>query len=97
MTDAPVLLIAIIVVVVVVLLKRYRDRPKKVSGLFFWKNKPDTFFGSGVNVESDLLRACHGDRKLVERLIAHELEGRNDISRTGAALLALAKLRDDQR
>ena len=87
MTDAPVVLIAIIVVVVIVLLKRYRDRGRRPGG------SP----GSGVDVESDLLRACHGDRKLAERLIDHELESRDDISRTGAALLALAKLRDDQR
>jgi hypothetical protein len=87
MTDAPVILIAIVVVVVIVLLKRYRDRGRR----------SDRSIGSGVDVESDLLHACHGDRKLAERLIAHELEGRADISRTGAALLALAKLRDDRR
>ncbi|MDH3417847.1 MAG: hypothetical protein OEQ25_01375 [Gammaproteobacteria bacterium] len=87
MTDAPVILIAIIVVAVIVLLKRYRDRGRH----------PGRAAGSGVDVETDLLRACHGDRKLAERLIAHELEGRDDFSRTGAALLALAKLRDDQR
>ena len=87
MTDTPVILIAIIVVIVVVLLKRYRDRGRR----------SERSFGSAVDVESDLLRACHGDRKLAERLIAHELEGRDDISRPGAALLALAKLRDDQR
>lgn len=87
MTDAPVVWIAIIVVVVIVLLKRYRDRSRR----------PRRSSGSAVGVQSDLLRACHGDRKLAERLIAHELERRNDISRTGAALLALAKLRDDRR
>ena len=87
MTDAPVILIAVFVVVVIVLLKRYRDRGRR----------SDRSIGSGVDVERDLLRACHGDRKLAERLIAHELEGRADISRTGAALLALAKLRDDRR
>lgn len=87
MTDAPILWIAIIVVIVIVLLKRYRNRGQR-SG---------RHSAGGVDVEGDLLRACHGDRKLSERLIAHELDGRDDISRTGAALLALAKLRDDQR
>ena len=87
MTDTPVVWIAIIVVVVIVLLKRYRDRGRR----------PGRSLGSGVDVERDLLRACHGDRKLAASLIAHELEGRDDISRTGAALLALAKLRDDRR
>jgi hypothetical protein len=51
----------------------------------------------GVDVEADLLHACRGDRKLAERLIAHELERNAELSRAGAALMALAKLRDDQR
>ena len=51
----------------------------------------------GVDVEADLLRSCRGDRKLAERLITHELERNADLSRAGAALMALAKLRDDQR
>jgi len=51
----------------------------------------------GVDVEADLLHACRGDRKLVERLIEHELERNAELSRAGAALMALAKLRDDQR
>ena len=87
MTDLPVLWVAIIVVIVMVLLKRYRDRGRR----------PRRSQSSGVDVEQDLLRACHGDRKLAERLIAAELGGRQNMSRTGAALLALAKLRDDQR
>ncbi len=87
MTDAPIFLIAVIVVVVIVVLKRYRDRSRRTG----------RSIGSGVDVERDLLHACRGDRALAERLIAHELEGRDDISRTGAALLALARLRDDQR
>ena len=87
MTDAPVILIAVIVVAVIVLLRRVRGRGRR----------PSRSSGGVVDVESDLLRACHGDRALAERLIAHELEGRDDMSRTGAALLALAKLRDDRR
>lgn len=87
MTDAPIFLIAIIVVVVIVVLKRYRDRGRR----------PSRSMRGRVDVERDLLHACRGDRALAERLIAHELQGRDDISRTGAALLALAKLRDDQR
>ena len=51
----------------------------------------------GADVEADLLRACRGDRKLAERLIEHELQRNAELSRTGAALMALAKLRDDQR
>ena len=87
MTDAPLVLIAVIVVVVIVLPQLFRDRGRR----------PSRSAGRGVDVEGDLLRACHGDRALAERLIAHELDGRDDISRTGAALLALAKLRDDRR
>jgi hypothetical protein len=50
-----------------------------------------------IDVEADLLQACRGDRKLAERLIAHERERNAELSRAGAALMALAKLRDDQR
>jgi len=84
MTELPVVWIALGVVVLIVLLARAR-KPHGRGGT------------GGVEVEDDLLRACRGDRAMVERLIAHELEHNADLSRTGAALMALAKLRDDQR
>ena len=87
MTELPVIGIAIVVVVAILLLKRHRTR----------KRHPGSSSPGGVDVEGDLLRACHGDRALAERLIAAELERRDDLSRTGAALMALARLRDDQR
>ncbi|HSG66926.1 MAG TPA: hypothetical protein VLD39_18100 [Gammaproteobacteria bacterium] len=61
------------------------------------RGRADRSEPGAVDVEADLLRACRGDRKLAERLIAHELEHNTGLSRAGAALMALAKLRDDQR
>ena len=53
--------------------------------------------GLSVDVEGDLRRLCHGDRRLADRLIQHELERKPDLSRTGAALMALSRLREDKR
>jgi hypothetical protein len=50
-----------------------------------------------IDVEAELLRACHGDRRLAARLTEHELERNPKLSRVGAALMALAALRDDRR
>jgi len=87
MTDLPVIWVALAIVVGIVLLKWLRKRGRNFGG-----GSP-----GGVDVEGDLLRACRGDRALLERLIAHELEQNSALSRPGAALMALAKLRDDQR
>lgn len=73
------------VVIVVILVRRFgRGAASRKDGL-------------GVNVESDLLRLCRGDRALADRLIQHELDRKPDLSRTGAALMALSRLRDDNR
>lgn len=47
--------------------------------------------------EAELLRLCHGDRELAERLIAHELERKPELSRAGAALAAATRLKHDQQ
>jgi hypothetical protein len=87
MTELPVVWIALGVVILIVLLARAR-KPRRRAG------RGGT---GGVDVEGDLVRACRGDRAMAARLIAHELEHSAELSRTGAALMALAKLRDDQR
>ena len=51
----------------------------------------------GIDVETDLLRACGGDRAVMERLIRYETNRKPDLSRRGAALLALSRLRSDRR
>ena len=51
----------------------------------------------GVDVEADLLSACGGDRATMERLIRHELDRKPELGRTGAALMALSRLRADRR
>lgn len=73
------------VVIVVILVRRFgRGAASRKDGL-------------SVDVESDLLRLCRGDRALADRLIQHELDRKPDLSRTGAALMALSRLRDDNR
>ena len=66
-----------------------------------WRRSPQRFgagrFGFGVDVEGDLLRACRGDRSMAERLIRYEIDRKPELSRTGAALMALSRLRDDAR
>lgn len=51
----------------------------------------------GIDVEADLLSACGGDRSTMERLIRHELDRKPELERTGAALMALSRLRADRR
>lgn len=50
-----------------------------------------------IDVEADLLSACGGDRATMERLIRHELDRKPELERTGAALMALSRLRADRR
>lgn len=47
--------------------------------------------------EAALLRLCHGDKALLERLIRHELERNPELSRAGAALAAATRLKHDKR
>ena len=51
----------------------------------------------GIDVEADLLSACGGDRATMERLIRYEISRKPDLGRTGAALMALSRLRADRR
>ncbi len=47
--------------------------------------------------EAELVRLCHGDKALAERLIGHELERSPGMSRPGAALAATTRLRHDRQ
>jgi hypothetical protein len=87
--DLPVLWVALAVIVGIVLVKKLHGRRPRASA--------GGAHGGGIDVEADLVLACRGDRAMAERLIAHELAQNESLSRTGAALMALAKLRDDQR
>ena len=50
-----------------------------------------------IDVEADLLSACGGDKAMMERLIRYESERKPELGRTGAALIALSRLRADRR
>ena len=88
MSDISVLLAALAVVAVVLLAPRLR-------GGFGTGRKGRRH--RGIDVEADLLRACGGDKAIMERLIDYESNRKPDLSRRGAALLALSRLRSDRR
>jgi hypothetical protein len=46
--------------------------------------------------EAELIRLCHGDKQMAERLIRHELERSPEFSRAGAALAAATRLKHDK-
>ncbi len=87
MSDISTLLVAIVVVAAILLAPRLRRG-----------------FGAGrkgrrrgIDVEADLRRACGGDKAMMERLIQYETNRKPDLSRGGAALMALSRLRSDRR
>ena len=87
MTGISAIWIALAAVIGIVFVSRRRRRA----------GRPSRSDSVRLDVDADLLQACHGDRRLADRLIARELEDGSELSRAGAALMALAKLRDDQR
>lgn len=93
---AELVVIAGIVVLAIVLLraigKRRRTETTKPS---FWKSRRRRKYRPW-DQEAELLRLCHGDRALAERLLAHELERSPKLSRAGAALAAATRLKHDK-
>lgn len=67
---------------------------RRASGIF--RSKRSRSFKPWDH-EAELLRLCHGDRRLMERLIRHEMERKPDLSRAGAMLAATTRLRHDKR
>ena len=102
MGEFPILLIAVAVVAAILLAPRLRSALRGgIRGGF--KSAFRSAFRAGkrrrrvIDVEADLLRACGGDKAMMERLIRYESERKPDLGRTGAALLALSRLRADRR
>ena len=87
MTDIPFFWVALAIVAVMLLARWWRRRSRFIGKAAGW----------GADVEGDLLRACLGDKAMAERLIRYEIERKPELSRTGAALMALSRLRDDAR
>jgi uncharacterized protein HemY len=48
------------------------------------------------NYEAALVRMCHGDKRSAERLIAAERERNPSLSRAGAALAAVTRMRHER-
>ena len=106
MSDVPILLIAVIVVAFILLAPRLRSALRGATRGSFLAGLQSAFRGGlsgvkgrrrGIDVEADLLSACGGDKALMERLIRHESERKPALERTGAALMALSRLRADRR
>ncbi len=106
MGEFPILLIAVAVVAVILLSPRLRSALRGGGRSGFLGGLQSAFRGGlrggkrrrrGVDVEADLLNACGGDRALMERLIRHESNRKPELGRTGAALMALSRLRADRR
>ena len=106
MGEFPIFLTAVAVVAFILLAPRVRsalrggNRGNLLGGLqgairsAFRGGRPQR---RGIDVEADLLSACGGDRATMERLIRHEINRKPELGRTGAALMALSRLRADRR
>ena len=106
MGELPILLAAVAVVAVILLVPRLRSALRGGTRGNILGGFQSAFRGAfrggkgrrrGIDVEADLLSACGGDKALMERLIRYENERKPDLGRTGAALMALSRLRADRR
>ena len=106
MGELPIFLTAAAVVAFILLAPRVRDAlrgvfrgggPGGIQGALRSAFRGGKRLRRGIDVEADLLSACGGDRALMERLIRHELDRKPELGRTGAALMALSRLRADRR
>ena len=94
MNEFPILFIAVAVVAAILLAPRLRAalRGGIRGGFRGGKGRRRV-----IDVEADLLSACGGDKATMERLISYERERKPALGRTGAALMALSRLRADRR
>ena len=105
MGELPIFLTAAAVVAFILLAPRVRNAlrggfrrgPGGIQGALRSAFRGGKRLRRGIDVEADLLSACGGDRALMERLIRHELDRKPELGRTGAALMALSRLRADRR
>lgn len=93
---AELVVVAGIVVLAIVLLRRFGKRGgPATSKPAFWKSRRPRNYRPW-DQEAELLKLCHGDRELADRLIAHELDRAPGLSRAGAALAAATRLKHDR-
>ena len=102
MGELPIFLTAVAVVAAILLAPRLRAALRGGIRGGFQSAFRSAFRGGkrrprGIDVEADLLRACGGDKAMMERLIRYESERKPELGRTGAALMALSRLRADRR
>lgn len=67
-------------------------------GLFVFLSRSGvTGFGSGDSSEKELFRLCRGDREMVERLIALEIDRGRNKNRNAAIRTAISSLKRDNQ
>lgn len=91
-----ILIVGVVSIVIVGLRALARRRRLGTRKPSFWKSRGRRRYRPW-DQEAELLRLCHGDRALAERLIALELERAPKLSRAGAALAAATRLRHDKQ
>ena len=98
MGELPIFLTAVAVVAATLLAPRLRSALRGgIRGGFRGGFRGGKGRRRVIDVEADLLRACGGDKAMMERLISYERERKPALGRTGAALMALSRLRADRR
>ena len=102
MGELPIFLTAVAVVAAALLVPRLRAALRGGIRGGFQSAFRNVFRGGKrrrrvIDVETDLLSACGGDRATMERLIRYEIKRKPELGRTGAALMALSRLRADRR
>ena len=98
MGELPIFLAAVAVVAVILLAPRLRATLRGgIRGGFRGGFRGGKGRRRVIDVEADLLRACGGDKAMMERLIRYESKRKPELGRRGAALMALSRLRADRR
>ena len=102
MGELPIFLTAVAVVAATLLAPRLRAALRGGTRGGFQSALRSAFRGGKgrrrvIDVEADLLRACGGDKAMMERLISYERERKPELEHRGAALMALSRLRADRR
>ena len=88
--------------VAVLVLRTLVARARRGGGKRPWSGalrvlRPRARTNAPWNYEAELLRMCHGDERARERLIAAEQKHKPELSRAGAALAAVTRLRHERR
>lgn len=86
--------ITVLAIGAVVIALQLKPRRRKSTGVFAARSRRAF---KPWDQEGELLRLCHGDKQMADRLIEHERNRDPKLSRAGAALAAATRLKHDKR